>query len=155
MPLRRWSGASTRLPQFPAVPLAFLFFIHTHSSAGCVVPNLYVSPVPYGSKETLPKRELGLPSRRTREQASLLRPMATVYLYQEDEKVMNKEDVRETSMKLPTVKYPSGLEVSLAAFLLKMASLDVGQAQRCSINRESLVLRTSNSRHFIIKRRET
>jgi hypothetical protein len=81
--------------------------------------------------------------------------MATVYLYQEDEKVMNKEDVRETSMKLPTVKYPSGLEVSLASFLLKMASLDVGQAQRCSINRESMVLRTSNSRHFIIKRRET
>lgn len=81
--------------------------------------------------------------------------MATVYLYQEDEKVMNKEDVRETSMKLPTVKYPSGLEVSLAAFLLKMVSLDVGQAQRCSINRESLVLGTSNSRHFIIKRRET
>ena len=40
-------------------------------------------------------------------------------------------------MKLPTVKYPSGLEVSLAAFLLKMASLDVGQAQRVSINRES------------------
>lgn len=54
--------------------------------------------------------------------------MSTVYLYQEDEKVMNKEDVRETSMKLPTIKYPSGLEVSLAAFLLKMASLDVGQA---------------------------
>jgi len=40
-------------------------------------------------------------------------------------------------MKLLTVKYPSGLEVSLSAFLLKMASLDVGQAQRCSINRES------------------
>ncbi len=40
-------------------------------------------------------------------------------------------------MKLPTVKYPSGLEVSLAAFLLKMTSLDVGQAQRLSINRES------------------
>ena len=30
-------------------------------------------------------------------------------------------------MKLPTVKYPSGLEVSLAAWLLKMASLDVGR----------------------------
>ena len=58
-------------------------------------------------------------------------------------------------MKLPTVKYPSGLKVSLAAFLLKMVSLDVEQAQRCSINRESLVLRTSNSRHFTIKRRET
>ena len=40
-------------------------------------------------------------------------------------------------MKLPTVKYPSGLEVSLAAFVLTMASLDVGQAQRFSINRES------------------
>jgi hypothetical protein len=40
-------------------------------------------------------------------------------------------------MTLPTVKYPSGMEVSLAAFVLKMASLDVGQAQRLSINRES------------------
>ena len=40
-------------------------------------------------------------------------------------------------MKLPTIKYPSGMEVSLAAFLLKMASLDVGQVQPLSINRES------------------
>ena len=40
-------------------------------------------------------------------------------------------------MKLPTVKYPSGLEVSLAAWLLKLASLDVGKAQRVSITRES------------------
>jgi len=39
-------------------------------------------------------------------------------------------------MKLPTIKYASGLEVSLAAFLLKMTSLDVGQARRRSINRE-------------------
>ena len=39
-------------------------------------------------------------------------------------------------MKLPTVKYPSGLEVSLAAWLLKMASLDVGQARRLHVARE-------------------
>lgn len=40
-------------------------------------------------------------------------------------------------MKVPTVKYQSGLEVSLAAFLLKMNSLDVGQSRRRSINRKS------------------
>ena len=40
-------------------------------------------------------------------------------------------------MKLPTIKLPSGMEVSLAAFLLKMTSLDTGQARRRSINRES------------------
>jgi hypothetical protein len=40
-------------------------------------------------------------------------------------------------MKLPTVKYQSGLEVSLAAFLLKMTSLDVGHSRRRSINRKS------------------
>ena len=40
-------------------------------------------------------------------------------------------------MKLLTVKYPSGLEVRLSAFLLRMASLDVGQVHRLSINRES------------------
>jgi hypothetical protein len=39
-------------------------------------------------------------------------------------------------MKLPTVKYPSGLEVSLAAWLLKMASLDVAQARRLTMTRE-------------------
>ncbi len=40
-------------------------------------------------------------------------------------------------MKVPTVKYPSGLEVSLAAFLLKMTALDVGQSRRGAINRQS------------------
>jgi hypothetical protein len=40
-------------------------------------------------------------------------------------------------MKIPTIKYPSGLEVSLTAFLLKMTSLDIGQARRRSINRDS------------------
>lgn len=40
-------------------------------------------------------------------------------------------------MKLPTIKYPSGLEVSLAAFLLKMTALDIGQVRRRSINRDS------------------
>ncbi|HEV8328428.1 MAG TPA: hypothetical protein VGQ08_13185 [Nitrospiraceae bacterium] len=40
-------------------------------------------------------------------------------------------------MKLLTIKYPSGLEVSLAAFLLKVTSLDTGQARRRSITRES------------------
>jgi hypothetical protein len=39
-------------------------------------------------------------------------------------------------MTLPTVKFQSGQEVSLAAFLLKMTSLDVGQARRPAINRE-------------------
>lgn len=40
-------------------------------------------------------------------------------------------------MKLPTVKYQSGLEVSLAAFLLKMTSLDAGHSRRCAINQKS------------------
>ena len=40
-------------------------------------------------------------------------------------------------MKVPTVKYQSGLEVSLAAFLLKMTSLDVGQSGRHSIHQKS------------------
>ena len=40
-------------------------------------------------------------------------------------------------MKFPTIKYQSGLEVSLAAFLLKMTSLDVGHRRRVSINRKS------------------
>ena len=40
-------------------------------------------------------------------------------------------------MKIPTVKYQSGLEVSLVAFLLKMNSLDVGQSRRRSFNRKS------------------
>lgn len=40
-------------------------------------------------------------------------------------------------MKLPTVKYPSGREVSLAAFLLKMSARDGGQARRLSLNRDS------------------
>jgi len=48
-----------------------------------------------------------------------------------------KKDTGETSMKLPTIKCPSGMEVSLAAFLLKMTSLNTGQAQSRSINRES------------------
>ena len=39
-------------------------------------------------------------------------------------------------MKLPIIKFQSGREVSLAAFLLKMTSLDVIQARRRSINRE-------------------
>ena len=39
-------------------------------------------------------------------------------------------------MTLPTVKFQSGQVVSLAAFLLKMTSLDVGQARRPAINRE-------------------
>ena len=38
-------------------------------------------------------------------------------------------------MKLPTIKYASGLEVSLPAFLLKMTSPDVGQARKLSTNR--------------------
>lgn len=40
-------------------------------------------------------------------------------------------------MKLLTIKYPSGREVSILAFLLKMTSLEIGQARRRSINRES------------------
>jgi hypothetical protein len=53
-------------------------------------------------------------------------------------------------MKLPTIKYSPGLEVSLAAFLLKMASLDAGQARRRSINRDSSGVpdaRTPSSHH--------
>lgn len=37
-------------------------------------------------------------------------------------------------MKFPTIKHQSGLEVSLAAFLLRMTSLDVGHRRRISIN---------------------
>ena len=40
-------------------------------------------------------------------------------------------------MKLPTIKYPSGQEVSLAAFLLQMSTRDVGQARRRSLNQDS------------------
>ena len=39
-------------------------------------------------------------------------------------------------MKLSTIKYPSGREVSLTAFLLTMTSVDVGAARRLSIYRE-------------------
>jgi hypothetical protein len=42
------------------------------------------------------------------------------------------KDIWETSMKLPTIKCASGMDVSLAAFLLKMTSLNTGQAQRRS-----------------------
>ena len=40
-------------------------------------------------------------------------------------------------MKIPTVKYQSGLEVSLAAFLLKMTFRDVGHRRRIYINGKS------------------
>jgi hypothetical protein len=40
-------------------------------------------------------------------------------------------------MTVPTVKYQSGVEVSLAAYLLKLTSLDVGHRPRVSINRKS------------------
>ena len=53
-------------------------------------------------------------------------------------------------MKLTTVKYPSGREVSLAAFLLKMTSLDIGQVRRRSLNRDSSGVqdaRTPSSQH--------
>ena len=40
-------------------------------------------------------------------------------------------------MKIPTVKYQSGLEVSLAAFLLKITSLNIAQSRRHSIHRKS------------------
>jgi hypothetical protein len=40
-------------------------------------------------------------------------------------------------MKVPTVKYQSGLEVSLAAFLLQLISLDVGDSRRRSKNPKS------------------
>ena len=39
-------------------------------------------------------------------------------------------------MKLSTIKYPSGREVSLTAFLLSMTSVYVGPARRLSIKRE-------------------
>lgn len=37
-------------------------------------------------------------------------------------------------MKQLTIKYPSGLEVNLAAYLLRMTSHSVGLARRLSIN---------------------
>lgn len=37
-------------------------------------------------------------------------------------------------MKSPTVKHPSGLEVNLAAWLLKLASRDAVRARRVSIS---------------------
>lgn len=40
-------------------------------------------------------------------------------------------------MEVLTVKYQSGLEVSLAAFLLETTSLDDGQSRRISITRNS------------------
>ena len=40
-------------------------------------------------------------------------------------------------MKVPTVKFQSGLEVSLAAFLLTLTSLEAGGSQRRSRNPKS------------------
>jgi hypothetical protein len=40
-------------------------------------------------------------------------------------------------MNVLTVKYQSGLELSLSAFLLKMTALDVGQSRRISITRNN------------------
>lgn len=60
-------------------------------------------------------------------------------------------------MKLTTIKYPSGLEVSLAAFLLKMTSFDVQQARRLSITREGSSIsgtETPSSRRPRAARRE-
>jgi len=39
-------------------------------------------------------------------------------------------------MKQPTIKYPSGVEVNLAAFLLKLTSSDNRQGRRRSIQPE-------------------
>jgi len=37
-------------------------------------------------------------------------------------------------MKQPTIKYPSGMEVNLAAYLLRMTSPSVGLVRRASNN---------------------
>jgi hypothetical protein len=39
-------------------------------------------------------------------------------------------------MKQPTIKYPSGVEVNLAAYLLRMTSPGLGQVRRPAINPE-------------------
>ncbi len=54
-------------------------------------------------------------------------------------------------MKPLTIKYPSGREVSLAAFLLKMTSLD-NHARTLSINRERSDIKDAETRHLTIKR---
>lgn len=48
-------------------------------------------------------------------------------------------------MKQPTVKYPSGLEVNLAAFLLKMTSPGIGQARTPAIHPERSGLQESGA----------
>ncbi|HYM89429.1 MAG TPA: hypothetical protein VES92_09975 [Nitrospiraceae bacterium] len=45
---------------------------------------------------------------------------------------------------LPTVKFQSGQEVSLAAFLLKLTSLDGGQARKPAIDRERAGVRDAD-----------
>ena len=55
-------------------------------------------------------------------------------------------------MKLSTIKYPSGREVSLTAFLLTMTSVDVGAARRLSINRKDPGFRTPGPRRRTTKR---
>ena len=57
-------------------------------------------------------------------------------------------------MKQPTIKYPSGLEVNLAAFLLKMTSSDISHAQRRSLPPEKSGVTDSGSRHLTANRRE-
>jgi hypothetical protein len=51
-------------------------------------------------------------------------------------------------MKVLTVKYQSGLEVSFAAWLLKMTFLDVEQARRLSLNRESFGVKDTETPSF-------
>jgi hypothetical protein len=76
--------------------------------------------------------------------------VATAYLYQDRESVKQKNTSGGGIDKIVDGKDPSGLEVSLPVFPLKIASLDVGQTQRLSINREipGVAVKNSETRSF-------
>jgi len=81
--------------------------------------------------------------------------MSTVYQYQHNERGKSHENAGETSMKVPTIKYPSGKEVSLVAFLLKMTSSDIGQARRVSITREGSGVKHAETPFFNNQKEES
>ena len=100
------------------------------------LPNLHQGPSFITARTYSPSCDVGLSSQELGNNPVLAIPWPR---YTCIISAMRKahEDIRGTSMKLPTVKYQSGLEVSLAAFLLKVTSLDVGHRRRHAINRKS------------------
>ena len=86
-------------------------------------PHLHEGPSLHHSKKIRPELRRGFSSQELGNNPVLALPWPR---YTDIISAMREvhEDIREASMKIPTVKYQSGLEESLAAFLLKMTSLD-------------------------------